>query len=105
MWVNIEYPACYPQWVVLGLSDSRPVARLRLAGNQKSKISDNGVNAGILSLKKIDNVTPKPPAPMMPRLTAERTLFSKINIDQAINGRTIWVIIPKVIVWSRLRTV
>jgi len=52
MWVNIEYPACYPQWVVLGLSDSRPVARLRLAGNQKSKISDNGVNAGILSLKR-----------------------------------------------------
>ena len=52
-WVNIEYPAYCPQWVVLELSDSRPVARLRLAGNQKSKISDNGVNAAILSLKKI----------------------------------------------------
>jgi len=53
MRISVEYPACYRRWTVEELSDSRSVARLRLAGNQKSLISDNGVNAGILSLKKI----------------------------------------------------
>jgi len=36
--INVEYPACYRRWTVEGLSDSRPVARLRLAGNQNASV-------------------------------------------------------------------
>jgi hypothetical protein len=37
--ISVEYQACYRRWTVVGMSDSRLVARLRLAGNQ---------NAGVL---------------------------------------------------------
>jgi len=56
--IGVKYPACHRQWCVDESSDSRPVVRLHLTGNQKSVISGDGVNAGILSLKDSSHCPP-----------------------------------------------
>ena len=57
MGINVEYPVCYQRWTVEGLSDSRPSPERDAfwCANESSALV-NGVNAGILSLRKIEIV-------------------------------------------------